>query len=247
MNSRDKLIQKIQKLLELSSSPNENEAAQASAKVLELLQQHNLNEAEVRGYQAESQLDLIDVEYHTDIKWSREWEVQLAGVLAEGYFTKVLFTSHIISFIGRPLDVEITRDVFVRVRKVLYDLSFQRLSEYGGAIKKRYRVLRGEEIDLRRLGKGHRSQEYRRGWLQGALEGVGHQIHVQKVKFEQGETPGSVTGRELVLVRGDEIRRDPRVSGAETVQLDSIGDHQMGRMQGQQDGVRTSLHRADLE
>jgi hypothetical protein len=48
MHDRDKIIEKIAKLLRLSKSSNEHEAALALARAHELLQKHNLSMAEIK-------------------------------------------------------------------------------------------------------------------------------------------------------------------------------------------------------
>lgn len=45
---KDKLIQKIQKLIALSASPNEAEAALASERVKELLVKYNLSQTDIK-------------------------------------------------------------------------------------------------------------------------------------------------------------------------------------------------------
>lgn len=48
VDAPDSIIRKIQKLLELANSPNENEAASAQGRAQELLQQYNLEVAIVK-------------------------------------------------------------------------------------------------------------------------------------------------------------------------------------------------------
>lgn len=252
MDSRDELIAKIKKLLDLSTweGTNEHVAAEASRKVQELLQKYNLDEEEVKGYRGKSSIVLVEIEYLTHIKWSKIWEVRLADLLSQAYFTKTIFNQYSIWFIGRSLDTEITRDVFVRVRKYLHDLSLQRLAEYGQAVRESFKELQGEfvEIDLRRLGKGYRSQEYRRGWLQGSLEGVAFKTQNQRRRFEnQVSKETSLTGRELIVLRGKEIEESEFFPKVPPVTLPDIGDHELGRRKGILDGSQSSLHRADLE
>lgn len=243
----DQLLEKIQKLLLLSESPNESEAGLAAAKVQELLQRYNLDEAQVRGYQSSKSIQEIEVPYLNSIKWVQAWEVRLIGVLAEAYFCRVLFNRYAIYILGRPLDTEVTRDVGVRVRKVLYDLSFQRLNEYTAEKERLHYFQTGEKLDKRTLGRGERSQEFRRGWLQGALEGVATQVYYQQKKFEDQTSSNdrSLTGRELIVLRNQEL--EDRISGKEIAQLPDIGEHGEGLSRGRSDGLRTSLHRGDLE
>ena len=247
LKSQADLIHKIQKLLMLSESSNEHEAARATAKVHELLQRYNLDEAAVRGAKDRGAIQQLEVDYLTHIKWSRDWEVRLGGILCEAYFCRMSFNRHWMWILGRPLDTEVTRDVFVRVRQVLYDLSFKRLTEYGEFQRTRHRILYGRDsnLDLRTLGKGKRSQEYRRGWLQGALEGVATQIYWQLKESERESNEQGLTGKELVVIRGKEIE-ESEFFPKDRVEIPDIGEHEFGRKKGQSDGLNTSLHRADL-
>lgn len=246
---QEDLVNRIQKLLRLSESPNESEAQLAAQKVQVLLQKYNLDEAEVRGHQGRSPIVLVDVDYLTTPKWSKIWEVRLGGLLAGAYFSKVLFSKFEISFIGRSLDVEITRDVFVRLRQVLLDLSFKRLEEYRLAVTELYLEQTGEEkLDFRRVGGKYRSQQFRRGWLEGVLEGVATQISRQKRSFETSVAPTSkMTGKELVSLRDQEILTNPKFPETSPIELPAIGDQETGKIRGQIDGSQISLHRADLE
>lgn len=78
MNVRDK----IAKLLALSESPNENEAAQALLKAKELMMQHKLSMQDL------SEGDAQVLHRETDITFSKRrnaWTLMLANVIAENY------------------------------------------------------------------------------------------------------------------------------------------------------------------
>lgn len=235
----EKLLKRIQDLLNLRESSNEHEASLAAAKVQELLQRYNLDEEKIKSHQNRSSIVSIDIEYLSHIKWARDWEIRLAGVIAQGNFCRVLFTSVDLTIVGRKLNAEVTRDVFIRVRSVLHDLSLKRLEEYGQAWREK------GVYDLRTLGKGRRSQEFRRGWLQGVLEGIATQIYQQQKSFEAQTATQELTGMELISLRENEV--EDSIKDAPEVQIPDIGEHRAGRWKGQQDGLKVSLHRADLE
>lgn len=89
-NGKDKLLDRIRKLMALSTSPNENEAAAAMAKAQAMLIEHNLSMAEV-ALEATPDDDIIidKLEEKTD---SVPWARRLAMGVANLYFCKYFFT-----------------------------------------------------------------------------------------------------------------------------------------------------------
>ena len=93
MNDRDKMIERIRKLLALSESPNENEAMMAAHKANALLAEYNLTHADI---EANEQSFLMDSDIETD---SRPWRLTLASNVARLYFCDYFF-----SFVYRDAD-----------------------------------------------------------------------------------------------------------------------------------------------
>lgn len=79
--NRDKLIDKIRKLLALSTSPNENEAMAAAQKVQDLLAEHNLDMSDLEVAEADTVVDDTEA-----VTVSKSWIILIYAVVAELYF-----------------------------------------------------------------------------------------------------------------------------------------------------------------
>ena len=85
-NEKENVIKKIQKLLALGESPNQNEAERAMAKAHEMLAKHNLNISEVDKKKTEN----IEL-YLKDKKFVRaKWEFTLSSILAKPYYVHII-------------------------------------------------------------------------------------------------------------------------------------------------------------
>lgn len=139
--SKDKIIEKIRKLLALSQSPNENEAMAATEKAQALLAEYNISMDQVQGKAATPGDDfVIDSEITTE---SRPWPRAMLSALAALHFGKHFF-SHVYtpnlkrangyertdkhSFVGAPHNVEIIK----MLAKYLLD-TVERLAKDAGA------------------------------------------------------------------------------------------------------------------
>jgi hypothetical protein len=91
-NANDRMIDKIRKLLALSQSPNENEAARASEKVQELLAEYNLSMSDVAEKDADGVDESIVVEKGA-VTASYPWRRPLAQAVASMYFCKYFYTT----------------------------------------------------------------------------------------------------------------------------------------------------------
>lgn len=237
----EELIQKIQKVMALKQSPNENEAALAARKVQELLEKHNLKETEVLGYKPASQFTTFDFIYWYQEEWERTWEVRLAGILAEAYFCRVLFSSIEITFIGRERELEIARQVFYTLRPQLYEIGQKRTRAY----EQKLRDL--GFYDLRILPRKERPLSFYKGWLEGTLRGVAFQVYSRKKEFEKEVSSTGVTGQELMVLRGEELDKELDSRNVDRVEMKDIGENESGIWTGQQDGLKANLHRGSIE
>ena len=100
---KEKLLDKIRKLLALGESPNEHEASSAIAKAQELLEKYNLTMAEV-GSKEDSEPELIECQVETDYS---DWQANLYNCVAKSNYCTIIVTpSHNkIHVIGRYVNV----------------------------------------------------------------------------------------------------------------------------------------------
>lgn len=80
----DKIIDKIDKLLRLSRSDNENEARAAMVKAQELIAKHNISREEL-GQEEERQVVTM-----TSQAFREEWVQMIAGVIASNFRCRAL-------------------------------------------------------------------------------------------------------------------------------------------------------------
>ncbi len=103
------IIDKISKLLALSTSPNEHEALAASMKAQELLAKYNLNIEAVTGKPKEEEI----AKSVADVGVGDKWKYDLADVIARSYCCKTYFVGSCeIYFYGFKSDILIARRVF---------------------------------------------------------------------------------------------------------------------------------------
>src|SRR5690242_21915453 len=97
---------KLQRILALTTSPNENEAAVAMEMLQKLLTQHNLSIAdlETRGQKAPG---IHDKAFDLG-KAAFKWKLNLASVIADHYYCHPLvdYTQKSVRFVGRPDNVD---------------------------------------------------------------------------------------------------------------------------------------------
>lgn len=103
----ERILDKLRKILALTESPVEHEAAAAMATLQRLLTDHNLamSDVETRTVTAKPQIR----EEGPDLgKAAFEWKLSLAEVMAEHYFCYALVNRHKkgVKFVGRPDNVE---------------------------------------------------------------------------------------------------------------------------------------------
>jgi hypothetical protein len=108
-----KIIEKIQKLLSLSESSNENEARVAMLKAQELLAKHKLSIQEVKD------IEVINskIKYHKSSTTftKAKWKGRLASIIAENFGCYMYFSScrtNTIVFFGREEDIIVCNLVF---------------------------------------------------------------------------------------------------------------------------------------
>ncbi|AXR68269.1 DUF2786 domain-containing protein [Leptospira mayottensis] len=106
---RKSILDKINKLLALSSSPNANEAKSAAKQASELIQKYNVEATELeRG-------TIIEYNLPTGKRRFRHWQRFLIAAIAESNFCSIILKrSWLASFIilGREVNVETTQLMF---------------------------------------------------------------------------------------------------------------------------------------
>lgn len=128
------IVEKIQKLLALSESPNEHEAKTAMLKAQELMVKHKIT---MKDVQKEVKQDVVITTTHQRFK-NTKWKAILAKVISDNFLCEALTSqnssNHVcrVSFIGHEEDVDICIAVYnyaikfvdknvARLRRARYD------------------------------------------------------------------------------------------------------------------------------
>lgn len=134
------IIEKLRKVLALTTSPSEGEAAAASKMLARLLAQHNL---EIADLEAKGQTKQGVVEDKTiDLgKAAWAWKLQLANGLAAHFFCAVLTSNFDKNprFVGRPDNVESL--------KMLYTWLIGQVQEISRTERRAHAERTGEHVD----------------------------------------------------------------------------------------------------
>ena len=159
------IILKIQKLLALASSSNENEAQAAMMKAQEMLAKYKLSMKDVQSKHPESKA----VKRCTAVTFTKAaWKGRLASVIADNfccYMYLLTARSHQVVFMGLPEDAETAASVF------------EYAVEY---ITGRVRQLRREYY---RLGESTKGLE--NDYAQGFISGLSQKYEEQKQKNQE--------------------------------------------------------------
>lgn len=178
----DKLKSKLQKLLALTTSPNENEADTAAQFLHRLLEAHNLDIAalEEKGAPKRPVLE----QSHDLGKAAFKWKLTLARSIAEHYYCWPLIDDYrkTVTFIGRPDNVESLQ--------MLYGWLIDQIRRIASEERKKHHEETGIHIDPLR-------------WQCGFGEGASRRLG-QRLK-EQREKESSEAGSALAIYHKSEI------------------------------------------
>lgn len=125
-----KLIDKLQKIMALTTSPIEGEAQAATAKLQQMLAQHNLDIADLE--QKGAKAPEIKESGHDLGKAAFKWKLDLAEAVASHFFCFALVDrrTKTVKFIGRPDNVD--------SMKMLYNWLIEQIKQVSSAKRKEF-------------------------------------------------------------------------------------------------------------
>ncbi len=139
MDNKEKLYEKIKKLLNLSGSPNENEASVAFDKAQQLLQKHNLSMFEVENMEeGDAIISHCVIDFTPGVA---RWERRLMSAIAENLSCKMLRTltknmlgTKRVSFsvVGHKTDVEVFNYLLTYLLRAVKELGKKEMKHYTG-------------------------------------------------------------------------------------------------------------------
>jgi hypothetical protein len=206
--SDSKIVDRIRKLLALSKSDNVNEAAMAAARAQELMQEYQIEMADI-SVQTGQEMPREDAkEQVLEETGSRSkalrWRVQLAGTLARAFNGRIYYTQGTdrIVIIARPSDAQT-----VRYLLGFLAIEIERLcSKEWAALMSEYKA--GEYQGL----QPPRATAWKNSFRDGAVHAIAAKLREKEVPAAASPPPGipglsdSARAQALVLVKkADEI------------------------------------------
>jgi hypothetical protein len=133
------VLDKIQKLLALTQSPNENEAAVAASKAQELLTLHKLSMVDIENHSGEKSKsdEVVANKIKMDVsKWQPwKWQVILSGGVARACYCETVFHGRFsITFIGAEEDTLVAKELFVWLKDQIYRLGIEESRKYASLV-----------------------------------------------------------------------------------------------------------------
>lgn len=155
-----KVIEQVQKLLALSKSSNENEAALALAKAEELLEKYRLDMTAIEMMTGQKEGIVQDDDPIFDTDEITQWESKLSHSIAWLYgCTTIRLGTKMIKIIGRPSDIIFVRYMVTYITIELFRLSVEPL------YKKR--------------------KDYKDSWFLGAVDVILYRLKESKAKIQE--------------------------------------------------------------
>ena len=238
MQEREKIIERIQKILARSHSSNEHEAATALAKAQALLAEHNLSLAEV---QVRTGKKSTYVQYQHMLAGQDQWRRELMATIARFNFCELVFWSGTVrvALIGEQENIEA---VLVMTRFVE-----EQLEQFAASGFARY---------ARSGGSAH-GRSWKVSFYQGALAVIQRRLQEERRALEARPLPSSAssassgrflsgvdsapvpTCRALLVVKERDLKEAlqqfyPKVrKGASRRHITALDGYQAGRQAGE--------------
>lgn len=167
-DNKNKIIDKIEKLLALAGSDNESEAKSAMMKARELMAKHEIKREQLHEAQEEER----PVVHYTSPSFSDDWCQMIASVIADNFRCRAIVVSphrssgtYRIQFFGYDEDAEICVNIFNYAVKV---------------VRKRFATLRAIYADAEREFGRNEKMNY----VEGFCYGLEKNFEDQKAKSE---------------------------------------------------------------
>lgn len=211
--------EKIQKLLALAQSPNENEAKAALLKAKELMARNKLTEADFEDLQKQElkSFQCTDVAWTTDS--GRTWMTRLANLICNEYLCVAAWRTprgsrtHTLVITGMEDDLEICKSV------IGYAVGFiEGRIEY---LQRKFRMQDPKAV----------ANSYAEGFILGL-----------ELAFEEQRTEHPEWG--LVVVKPEEVKKFEDGLGSKSVKTKQAGFDPLAYMKGQTDGQNFNKKKA---
>jgi hypothetical protein len=206
--TKAEVIDKIRKLLALSESPVENEAAIAAEKARELLSKYNLGMSDLSITELKKRLSVTE-RVVEDKKVLQDWVQNLVAHVSEAFDCECVLNTKAgrknrIIFIGSAEDSLVAVYVFQYLRTTLRIMA------------------RNQAKELRKHHPDWSYMQLKRSYLEGAAHRIGERLRAGAAKFQEEEKN---TCTALILVKTDEIQKYVKEKFKATEQFGFRADH----------------------
>lgn len=123
-NVPDSIVEKVKKLLALSSSPNEHEAALALERANEILLRYNLDLSTIAS-SSQSTAQVLEKDLLPTFNSSFTWEGYLAVGIASFNFCRVIKCGSSLRFIGQKHNLEVATTMFTWILTQIFVIVYE--------------------------------------------------------------------------------------------------------------------------
>ena len=231
---RDKIADKINRLLSLASSDNPHEAALAAAKAQELMLKHAVTEEELRKAGGDIEVEPIEdqgVDYRSGRQTSMgykvpsripAWHLRLATAMERAFMVKIYYRPGVaVHVVGRKS----AREAFILTWKHLIH-EITRMSEAGYEVE----ASRGYGMPVNK-------KTWNNSFCFGAADTVKDRLSDMQKQLEKGETQETKTSAIVLVDRNKEVTQwvENKLKlrkGSSRPQVNSSSGYQNGRIAG---------------
>lgn len=123
MNNLNDIIEKVKKLLALSNSPNENEAAVAQAKAAELMLKYSISQDSINTEEKKEDEPVKTFIFEEGEGNKVTWKGSLAGTIARFFNCEIYWRGSSIMFIGRKSDNDAVKYLYLAIGNQIQELT----------------------------------------------------------------------------------------------------------------------------
>ena len=133
METKDSIVDLIQKCLNLGKSPNEHEAQLAMSKAQELLEKYNLTLADLKPEEQQAHINMVSIPVPIG---RSEWKRRLIHYIAQQSFCKVVISGEKVYVLGRSANVYSTLVMASWIVAQLENIAWLETTTYAGYLPK---------------------------------------------------------------------------------------------------------------
>lgn len=226
---KEKLIDKIRKLMALSQSPNEHEAALAAARARDILDKYDLSLTEVEMNDEE----IVEHRVDTGTRNAPLWMGRLAVSVSKAFNCRVFKIYGIMVFCGTKPDTQVSEYTYMFLFRTVKRLCKEHKAslERSGVWDAQFRGRPGSRTYMQSyaLGVVNAIDEKLKGFIQS------------KERMQRFETFKKATGKDLMVIKNQAVDRYCRKLHLRRARSHANLDY-TGFAAGQRDGRNVQIH-----